>query len=69
MPDESRSRVLGRCEKKSTISACTLEQCGLENLKNTKNTFLVRGKISKSERLYNGIMLKVTPIKGYKESR
>jgi len=66
MPDERRSRVLECQAKKYKISAGNFEQCGVENSKNTKNTFLVRDK---SERLYNGIMLKVTSIKGHKESR
>jgi len=41
---ETQCRLLESQEKKSKISARTLEQCGLENSKNTKNSFLVRVK-------------------------
>jgi len=34
----------------------------------TKNTFLNWAKIAKSERLYKGVMLKISPTKGHKES-
>ena len=35
----------------------------------TKNTFLDWAKIAKSQRLYNGVMLKISPTKGHKECR
>ena len=35
----------------------------------TKNTFLDWAKIAKSQRLYNGVMLKISPTKWHKESR
>jgi len=37
--------------------------------KTPKTRFWTEAKISKSERLYNGVMLKISPTKGHKESR
>ena len=63
-PHERCSRVLESQGEKSKISARTLEQCGVENLKNPKTRFWTEAK---SERLYNGVMLKISPTKGHKE--
>jgi len=35
--------------------------------KTPKTRFWTEAKISKSERLYNGVMLKISPTKGHKE--
>ena len=46
-----------------------LVEFAYENAANTINTFLDWAKIAKSERLYNGVMLKVSSTKGHKEWR
>ena len=46
-----------------------LNNVALKIRKTPKTRFCTEAKISKSERLYNGVMLKTSPTKGHKESR
>ena len=65
--DEIGRRVLATKGEKTKMAITQFEQCAFEFAKNTKNTFL--DKVTKSRRPYNGVMLKVPPTKGHKESR
>ena len=46
-----------------------LDDVALKIRKTPKTRFWTEAKISKSERLHNGVMLKISPTKGHKESR
>jgi len=56
-------------EKDEKSMSRKLVEFAYEHCAYTKNTFLNWAKIAKSLRLYNGVMLKISPTKGHKESR
>ena len=69
MGGERRFRVLVISGKDQKSFRRKLVVFAYENWKNTKKHVFEMSEKSQSQRLYNGVMLKVPPTKGHKESR